>query len=185
MAISHCGLGDVAFRRSLYQEALEKFRIAEDLLVRPRRLGAGHILIQALLRQCQSCIALNETNKASRYLDRARELLAHKRGFDYGFIWEAWDAQSYYDLAICQALFSKFEDTLVFLEKAVACGWGDHQLLENDPALVTLRGSPRFRHLVGVLLYRHTTWNAEPRSQFQGQLNATISRQGAQDASAL
>jgi hypothetical protein len=148
MAISYCGLGDVAFQRALYEEAWKKFRVAEDLLVTHPRIGAGHILIQALLRACQTCIALNQTETASRYLERARELLAHKQGFDFGFVWEGWDAQSYYDLAVCQALFGTSEDALTFLKKAVACGWRDHQLLNVDLRLNTIRGTAGFRDLI-------------------------------------
>ncbi len=39
MAISYCGLGDVAFRRALLEEALKQFRTAEDLLVSHPRIG--------------------------------------------------------------------------------------------------------------------------------------------------
>jgi tetratricopeptide (TPR) repeat protein len=175
MGISYCGLGDVAFQRALYNEALEKFRMAEHLLVSHPRIGAGHILVQALLRQCQTFIALNETDQASRYLGRARDLLAHKQGFDFGFTWEAWDAQSYYDLAICQALFGKSEDALTFLKKAVACGWRDHLLLNVDLRLSTLRGMPGFRDLIPGVSHLPMTWNGTARSEFEGQLKADIS----------
>ena len=165
MAVSHCGLGDVAFRRALYSEALEQYRTAEDLLTsHPRSLGGGHILIQALLGQCKTCIVLQRNEKAATHLARARELLAHKSGFDFGFIWEAWDAQSYHDFGICQALSGKSDDALRSLKKAVACGWGDHQLLDTEPALDTLRGSPEFRDLLSAVSYSSATWSPEPRS---------------------
>jgi tetratricopeptide (TPR) repeat protein len=148
MAISYCGLGDVAFRRAQYEEASDKFRTAEDLLAsRPQSLGGGHILIQAVLRQCQTSIALNQTEKAEKHIERACGLLDHKIGFDFGFIWEAWDAQSYYDFAACHALFGRSEDARASLEKAVVCGWRDYQLLNVDSRLDTLRGTPGFRAL--------------------------------------
>ncbi len=148
MAISYCGLGDVAFQNALYEEALQQFRMAEDLLSSPTHLGGGHLLIQALLRQCQVCIALDQIESAHGRLDRARDLLAHKQGFDFGFMWEAWDAQSYYDLAICQALLGKSEEALTFLTKAIACGWRDHQFLNTDLRLSILRDTPELRDLI-------------------------------------
>jgi tetratricopeptide (TPR) repeat protein len=171
MAISYCGLGDVAFQRALYQEAWEKFRVAEDLLVTHPRIGAGHILIQALLRACQTCIALNQTETASRYLERARELLAHKQGFDFGFVWEGWDAQSYYDLAVCQALFGKSEDALTYLKKAVACGWRDHQLLNADLRLNTIRGTAGFRDLIRAVSDKFPRCNGALPSQPEAYLH--------------
>lgn len=175
MAISYCGLGDLAFRKSLYEEALEKFRIAEDLLGNPQRLGAGHILVQVLLRQCQTFIALKETESASRYLEQARELLAHKQRFDFGFIWEAWDAQTYYDLAICQALLGKSEDALTFLKKAAACGWRDHQFPNVDLRLSALPGTPGFRDLIRAVSNEPATRNGIPPFEFNRQPDSHVS----------
>ncbi len=166
MAISYCGLGDVAFQNALYEEALQQFRMAEDLLSSPTHLGGGHVLIQALLRQCQACIALDQIERAHGCLDRARDLLAHKQGFDFGFLWEAWDAQSYYDLAICQALLGKSEEALRYLTKAIACGWRDHQFLSTDLRLSTLRDTPEFRDLIqAVADDEPATWSGlQPKS---------------------
>ncbi len=169
MAISYCGLGDVAFQNALYEEALQQFRMAEDLLSSPTHLGGGHVLIHALLRQCHACIALDQIERAHGCLDRARDLLAHKQAFDFGFIWEAWDAQSYYDLGICQALLGKSEDALTFLKKAIACGWRDYQFLNTDLRLSTLRDTPGFRDLIRAVSDEPATWNGAPPFEFEGR----------------
>ncbi|MBV9300783.1 MAG: tetratricopeptide repeat protein [Acidobacteriaceae bacterium] len=175
MAISYCGLGDVAFQNALYQEALQQFRMAEDLLSSLTHLGGGHVLIQTLLRQCQASIALDRIESAHRCLDRARDLLAHKQGFDFGFMWEAWDAQSYYDLAICQALLGKSDDALTFLTKAIACGWRDHQFLNTDLRLSTLRDTPEFRDLIRAVSDESSTWSGAPPFEFERQINSHVS----------
>jgi tetratricopeptide (TPR) repeat protein len=179
MAASYCGLGDVAFQRVLYKEALEQFLKAEDLLINhPRSLGSGHILVQALLRQCQACIALDQAEKARRQLERARELLAHKNGFDFGYIWEAWDAQSYYELGTCQALFGKAEDALTYLKKAIVCGWRDRQFLNTDVRLNTLRGTAGFRDLGKTASDYRTGWNGAPSPESAAHLESDITLPG-------
>jgi DNA-binding winged helix-turn-helix (wHTH) protein/tetratricopeptide (TPR) repeat protein len=179
LAVSYCGLGDVAFRRHLYEEALEEFLKAEDLLIsHPRSVGSGHILIQALLRQSQARIALDQTEKARRQLERARELLAHKNGFDFAFIWEAWDAQSYYELGTSQALFGKAEHALTYLKKAIACGWRDHQFLNTDVRLNTLRGTAGFRDLGKTVSDYRTDWNGAPSPESAAHLESDITLPG-------
>ena len=58
------------------------------------------------------------------------------------------DPLTWYNLACSYALLKRIEDALQALQRAVELGYADLASLQNDPDLVNLRQSPKYRQLL-------------------------------------
>ncbi|MBV8070266.1 MAG: winged helix-turn-helix domain-containing protein [Acidobacteriaceae bacterium] len=151
-ALSYAGLGDVAFREANYVDALTHYRTAKQIgMEHPTTLGLGHILSQLHLRQASCLFLVGRNGESLQARNRAGEILGRTAPFNFGFLWEAWDAQDYYELAVFSAITGDYENVSQFLEKAVACGWRDRRLLLADPVFTCLHGTHAFEQILRLL----------------------------------
>ncbi|RME02147.1 MAG: tetratricopeptide repeat protein, partial [Deltaproteobacteria bacterium] len=74
--------------------------------------------------------------------DGAIEAFAHAAALEYS------PATSYYNIACGHARKNEKEKALDALEKAITAGFGDVEMLRNDPDLEAIRGEERFERLV-------------------------------------
>jgi adenylate cyclase len=78
----------------------------------------------------------------------------HEQGFERArraYAVDPEDAGVLYNLACIYALAGSSDEAIDYLDKAVQNGFGQREWLENDSALDSIRGEPRFQALLGKL----------------------------------
>jgi len=113
-----CVLGRTALEQNDTEAARTAFTQAVlHLRGRPRGLGGGHLLVQALA-------GLARATDDRRLFDEAQELLRTRRVHDFSFLWTCTEAVSLLELARTAAAFGRPE-ALELLERARASGPGE------------------------------------------------------------
>ena len=134
-ALTLYGLGECAYRTGAFDVAIEHFtRAAETVEQNPEKLGIGYLLISAQLGLARAFHALHMLRDEAAQADQAARLIERRGPYDFHWMWEACDAQAYYNFASYHAAAGRVGDAATFLERAVQCGWGDLPALASDPA---------------------------------------------------
>jgi tetratricopeptide (TPR) repeat protein len=100
---------DVPAARAAFAQAVGHLR------GRPRALGGGHLLVQALA-------GLSRAGEGTAYLDEASRLFENRRGFDFSFLWCCSDDLSLFDLSRAARAAGRRDEADALLEKAAAAG---------------------------------------------------------------
>ncbi|MBN1222506.1 MAG: protein kinase [Candidatus Aminicenantes bacterium] len=132
-ALTYCGLGDIHFYRSQYDEAFNHYKRAHNTITKsPHALGIGYFLIQSFLGMAKTFNELGVSRESKQNFQVARDLFHSKEAFDFSWIWEGCDAQTYYEFSRYFALLNRLEETIEYLKKAAVCGWRDVPAIESD-----------------------------------------------------
>ncbi len=126
MASALHGLGQTAAALSAYRRGLEAAE--KHLEFHPGDARALYFGANALSQ-------LNEKERAVHWAERALEL-------------EPEEHQVLYNVACVYALLNEPERAIDCLERSVTHGWGQHEWMQHDPDLASLRDHPRFRKLM-------------------------------------
>lgn len=149
LAVTLCGLGELALRRSRFDVALGHYGDAARVADRsPRALGIGWFRILASIGQARAFHRLAMRVESRAALEAAQKLLEEPReAYDFSGIWNGGDAAVYYELASLRAFAMQSDAAIEALEKAAECGWRELPRLERDPAFRDLRADPAFERL--------------------------------------
>jgi TolB-like protein/cytochrome c-type biogenesis protein CcmH/NrfG len=117
-AICLCVLG----RAALDQEDVPAARVAfaqavAHLRGRPRALGGGHLLAQALA-------GLSRAEEGPKPYEEASRIFENRRGFDFSYLWCCSDDVTLYELSRAAGAIGRTEEASSLLEKARAAGRG-------------------------------------------------------------
>lgn len=154
-ALTYCGLGDIHFRRRLFDEALSEYKCACDRIAKyPKALGVGYFFVKARLGLAKAFHQLEMIREEKQQFREALALFENKSGLDFSWIWEACDAQMHYEIASYHALAQHRKEAFSYLKKAVQCGWSDLPFLEADESFRTLGDDAPFRKIVQTLMQR-------------------------------
>lgn len=149
LAQTHCGLGDVAFARGRFDEALKNFgkavEIAED---NPQNLGVGYFYVRGMAGMSKSFFLLGTNHEARSRVAQAHRALRDGTGFSFNAVWEGCHPQANFELAACYAALHQNEDALECLSAAVRYGWRDLPQIEADPNFGALKGDTRLDTVV-------------------------------------
>ena len=155
IALTYCGMGDINFRRCHYGESIEHYKRACDLISQhPRSLGVGYFLLKARLGLARAFHLLGMNRESKQQFQEAFELFKNKEEYDFSWIWEGCDAQTYYDFASYFAVINHQKDAFKYLQKAIECGWRDLPFLQSDDLFSRFRNKTEFADLVQELKNR-------------------------------
>ena len=155
IALTYCGLGNIDFRRCHYDESIEHYRRACDIISQyPRSLGIGYFLLKARLGLARAFHLLSMNRESKHQFQEAHELFKNKYGYDFSWIWEGCDAQACYDFASYFAAMNRQKDSFKYLQKAIECGWRDLPFLQSDDTFSRFRNKTEFAKIVQELKNR-------------------------------
>jgi len=118
-AICLCALGRTALAQSDAAAARAAFgQAVAHLRGRPRGLGGGHLLVQALA-------GLARAGEGAGRLDEAEALFAARRGHDFSALWTCTDDVSLLELARAAAAVGREERARELWERARSAGSGE------------------------------------------------------------
>lgn len=144
-ATAHCGLGEIAVQRGLYDDALAAYAQALDVATaNPEKLGMGYLAIRARLGLATAYNALRMRRDETRELVAAAELFEQRDGYDFGWFSEACDGWAAIDFARFHSRAGRPADAIAFLKKAAATGWNDKRSLEIDECFACYAGTAEF-----------------------------------------
>lgn len=92
--------------------------------------------------------------ESKQQFQEAFELFKNKEEYDFSWIWEGCDAQTYYDFASYFAVINHQKDAFKYLQKAIECGWRDLPFLQSDDLFSRFRNKTEFADLVQELKNR-------------------------------
>jgi len=152
LALTACGLGEIAFREGPVEEALNEFRRAYRLIKEyPRMLGRQRVLCRTLAGMSAAHAAAGEESRAQQFIDEAQPLLEEVSRSPQTWIWGASLGELHYAMATALLRLGDQNRALDFLSKAVQAGWRDPHWFARDPAMEGLQGLPVFKKLLGDL----------------------------------
>ena len=148
VATAYCGLGEIAVRRGLYEDALAAYRQAiEAAGANPEMLGMGYLAIRARLGLATSYNALRMRRDETRQLSAALRLFNERNEYDFGWFSDACDGWAALDFARFYSRAGRVADAMAFLATAAATGWNDIRSLNVDECFACLAGNPSFEKL--------------------------------------
>ncbi len=113
--VSLCALGRIALEQGDQEAAHAAFTQAvAHLRGRPRALGGGHLLVQALA-------GLARLDGEKRFVE-ALDLFTRREGHDFSFMWACSDDVTLLELSRAAAAVGRPSESAALLEKAVAAG---------------------------------------------------------------
>jgi non-specific serine/threonine protein kinase len=140
LVLTYCGIARVEIERGANDRALERYKKAYDLILEyPKSLGIGYFLAMVHLGMARAFHLLAMSREEKKHLKEAQDLFRDKKGYDFSWIWEGCDAQSYYEFASYFAFVGNEEETFLYLQKAVDSGWAEWPLLECDVSFESLK----------------------------------------------
>lgn len=144
-ALTFCGMGQIDLWQGEYAQALKNFKKAiEAIQANQDALGIGYFQLMVHVGMATAFYALNMKKEETLQYQNALELIAHKQSYDFSWIWEGSDAQSYYHVASYHAFANRKKETYLYLNKASKCGWADLPLLETNENFATFRNDKEF-----------------------------------------
>lgn len=157
---AYCGLGEIAIRRGLYDDAITLYGQADAAAAsNPKRLGMGYLAIRAKLGLATAFNALRMQRNEARESLAAVELSERKSGFDFGWLAELFDGYASVDFARFYSRAGR-TDPMIFLRKAADRGWSDWQALEKDDCFSRYADLPAFESLRAELKERAAVFEA-------------------------
>jgi tetratricopeptide (TPR) repeat protein len=147
-AMSHCLLGELALRAAVYDEAIAAFQRARDLAeASPHRIGMGFLAVRAGYGLARAFRWLFMKRESAQAASAAAELLEHRAGFAFDWMWGASDAEGRYDAAAYHAAAGQLDQAIGHLAQAVEAGWRDVALLDHDSEFQRYREELPLREL--------------------------------------
>jgi len=111
-----CALGRTALEQRDDAAAGAAFAQAiAHLRGRPRSLGGGHLLVQALA-------GISRTGSGEALFEEALALFRSRSGHDFSFIWVCTDGVTLLELSCAAAALGRVSEADAFLEQARAAG---------------------------------------------------------------
>jgi DNA-binding SARP family transcriptional activator len=154
-ATAHCGLGEIAVRRGLYDDALASYgRALAVATANPEKLGMGYLAIRARLGLATAYNALRMRRDEEREWTEARELFDQRGEYDFGWFSDACDGWAAIDFARFHSRAGRPAEALAFVTKAASTGWNDERSLEIDECLTGFAGIAEFETLRAELRRR-------------------------------
>ncbi len=154
-ATAYCGLGEIAVRRGLYDDALAAYGQALDVAsANPEKLGMGYLAIKAHLGLATAFNVLRMRRDETCELAAATRLFEQKSEYDYGWFSDACDGWAAVDFARFHSRAARPAQAIAFLRRAAATGWNDSRSLEIDECLACFAAVPEFEALRAELAER-------------------------------
>jgi len=154
-ATAHCGLGEIAVQRGLYDDALAAYGRALDVAAaNPEKLGMGFLAVRARLGLATAFNALRMQRDERRELAAATDLLEQRAEYDFGWFAGACDGLAAIDFARFHSRAGRPADAMAYLRRAAASGWNDKQSLEMDQCFARYAGIAEFEVLRAELTRR-------------------------------
>jgi DNA-binding SARP family transcriptional activator len=150
-----CALGDLHRMNGAYDEALQHYVTALDLVERmPHLIGCGLLVVRLELRLAVVYGLLRMRVEEVRHARRALDLTTLRAPHSFTWCWGVSDAELHYDWAILHATRGDRDAMLAALRQAIAFGWREVALLEVEPAFAFLRGDAAIATVVAEALRR-------------------------------
>jgi DNA-binding SARP family transcriptional activator len=158
-ATAYCGLGEIAVRHGLYDDALGEYGRALDVATaNPEKLGMGFLAIRARLGLATAYNALRMRRDEARELSGATRLFEQRNEYDFGWFSDACDGWAAVDFAHFHSRAARPADAIAFLRKAAATGWNDSRSLEIDECFIEFAGNSDFDALRSELRERSSAF---------------------------
>ena len=142
-AMAHCGLGEAALREGVDDHALEEFGTALAMTERYReKLGMGYLAVRSCLGLARGLHRLRMNRDERAHAAAAADLLEHREGYVFAWMWGGSEGEAYYDLAAYRAVCGDLSAAVELLRRALAAGWADVTRLARDPEFARYRGDP-------------------------------------------
>jgi tetratricopeptide (TPR) repeat protein/TolB-like protein len=149
LAMAHRGLGEVALRRENFDDALiSANRAIRICRAHPRHAGMGFTLVRAHLLAAKASFALGVSSEARAELAEAERLLRERTGYAFVFLYEANVGIAAFDCASTYALAGKFDEAMIWLERAWNACWNDHPSIAADPSFARMLGQPALTEFI-------------------------------------